>query len=149
MSSPKTAAAKAARRPHAAKSVKRTPAPPAAKSTQARPTAKSAPAHTVKPASNAANGAVGSAEAKHLAAEIERALAGGRRDMLSTDALQALMAAVCKTYAARVEAGEQLLPLPERGGATATDVMVTASGLLKSANLAVFELGMWQSWTGR
>jgi hypothetical protein len=26
---------------------------------------------------------------------------------------------------------------------------VTASGLLKSANLAVFELGMWQSWTGR
>jgi hypothetical protein len=27
--------------------------------------------------------------------------------------------------------------------------MVTASGLLKAANLAVFELGMWQSWTGR
>jgi hypothetical protein len=59
------------------------------------------------------------------------------------------MAAVCKTYAAQVEAGEQLLPLPPRGGATATDVMVTASGLLKAANLAVFELGMWQSWTGR
>jgi hypothetical protein len=27
--------------------------------------------------------------------------------------------------------------------------MVTASGLLKAADLAVFELGMWQSWTGR
>jgi hypothetical protein len=27
--------------------------------------------------------------------------------------------------------------------------MVTASGLLRAANLAVFELGMWQSWTGR
>jgi hypothetical protein len=26
---------------------------------------------------------------------------------------------------------------------------VTASGLLRAANLAVFELGMWQSWTGR
>jgi hypothetical protein len=59
------------------------------------------------------------------------------------------MAAVCKAYAARVDAGEALLPLPERGGATATDVMITASGLLRSANLAVFELGMWQSWTGR
>ena len=69
--------------------------------------------------------------------------------MLSPQALQALTAAVCKAYGARVEAGEQLLPLPERGGATATDVMVTASGLLKAANLAVFELGMWQSWTGR
>ena len=90
-----------------------------------------------------------SADAKRLAAEIERALAGGQRDLLSDEALQALMAAVCKVYGARVEAGEQLLPLPERGGATATDVMVTASGLLKSANLAVFELGMWQSWTGR
>jgi hypothetical protein len=80
---------------------------------------------------------------------MERALASGRRDLLTTEALQALMAAVCKTYAAQVEAGDALLPLPERGGATATEVMVTASGLLKAANLAVFELGMWQSWTGR
>jgi hypothetical protein len=43
-----------------------------------------------------------------------------------------------------VPAGDELLPLAERGGATATEVMVTASGLLKAANLAVFELGMWQ-----
>jgi hypothetical protein len=27
--------------------------------------------------------------------------------------------------------------------------MITASGLLKAADLQVFELGMWQSWTGR
>jgi hypothetical protein len=92
-----------------------------------------------KRAAEAPNG--GSAQAKRLAAELERALASGRRDLLS--------AAVCKTYAAQVEAGEQVLPLPQRGGATATDVMITASGLLKAANLAVFELGMWQSWTGR
>jgi len=101
-----------------------------------------------KRAGAAANGA-DSAQAKRLASELERALASGRRDLLSTQALQALMAAVCKTYAAQVEAGEQVLPLPERGGATATEVMITASGLLKAANLAVFELGMWQSWTGR
>ncbi len=125
MSSPKTAAAKTARRP---KLVTRTAA---------------------KPVEKAVNGANASAEATRLAAEIERALASGRRDVLSADALQALMAAVCKTYAAQVEAGEPLLPLAQRGGATATDVMITASGLLKAANLAVFELGMWQSWTGR
>jgi hypothetical protein len=115
----------------------------------AKPTQRSrAPARlAAKPAAKAANG--GSAEAKRLAAEIESALASGRRDALSTEALQALMVAVCKTYAARVEAGEELLPLPQRGGATATEVMITASGLLKAANLAVFELGMWQSWTGR
>jgi hypothetical protein len=132
MSSPKAAAAKTARRPTV-------PGQPAAKRVQTSPAAKQA--------SKPANGV--SADAKRLAGEIERALASGQRDLLSTEALQVLMAAVCKVYGARVEAGEQLLPLPERGGATATDVMVTASGLLKAANLAVFELGMWQSWTGR
>ena len=76
MSSPKAAAAKTARRPAAAAQVaaKRVPAPPAA-----------------KPA-KAPDGA--SADAKRLAAEIERALAGGQRDLLSDEALQALMAAV-------------------------------------------------------
>ena len=126
--------------PKAARTARRA-AHPAAKRPPAQPEA--------KPASKSTNGAAGSAEAKRLAAELERALASGRRDVLSTEALQALMAAVCKTYAAQIEAGEQVLPLPQRGGATATDVMVTASGLLKAANLAVFELGMWQSWTGR
>jgi hypothetical protein len=120
----------------------------AAMRTSAAKPAKSVPRDAAaKPASRAGNGS--SVQAKQLAAELERGLANGRRDMLSTEALQALMAAVCKTYAAQVEAGEQVLPLPRRGGATATDVMVTASGLLKAANLAVFELGMWQSWTGR
>jgi hypothetical protein len=69
--------------------------------------------------------------------------------VLSPEALQALLAALCKNYSARVEAGEDFLPLSQRGRCTPTDVMVTASKLLKSANLQVFELGMWQSWTGR
>jgi hypothetical protein len=139
MSSPKTAAAKSTRRPQAKTAAKRVQ--PAVKRSESQ--------RAAKPAGEPANAGTGSAQATRLAAEIERALAGGRRDVLSKEALQALMAAVCKTYAAHIEAGEQLLPLPERGGATATDVMVTASGLLKAANLAVFELGMWQSWTGR
>jgi hypothetical protein len=118
--------------------------PPAAKPAKSVPRREAA-----KPAGKPADGDGSSVQAKRLAAALERALAGGRRDALSTEALQALMAAACKTYAAQVEAGEQVLPLPERGGATATEVMITASGLLKAANLAVFELGMWQSWTGR
>jgi hypothetical protein len=107
---------------------------------------------SVKPATSAAlTGSNGDAStaAKNLAAEIDRALAKGNIDLLSADAIQALMAAVCRSYSARVEAGGQFSPLGERSRVTSTDVMVTASGLLKSANLAVFELGMWQSWTGR
>jgi hypothetical protein len=90
-----------------------------------------------------------SAEAKRLAASLDQALAAGALDVLSHDALQALLASLCKNYSARIEAGEDFLPLSQRGGVTPTDVMVTASKLLKSANLQVFELGMWQSWTGR
>ena len=142
MSSPKVAADKTG-----AKTATKT-----ATKTGRRPTAHAKPARAqpaVEPATRPANGGASSAEATRLAAEIERALARGERDVLNKDALQALMAAVCRAYAAQVDAGEQLLPLPQRGGATATDVMITASGLLKAANLAVFELGMWQSWTGR
>jgi hypothetical protein len=81
--------------------------------------------------------------------DIERALAEGRTDVLTVEAIQALMAAACRSYSAQVEASGNFPPLAARNRVTSTDIMVTASGLLKSANLAVFELGMWQSWTGR
>ena len=48
----------------------------------------------------------------------------------------------------RREAGEQFTPVAKNALA-ATDVMVTASGLLRAADLAAFELGMWQGLTGR
>jgi hypothetical protein len=125
MSSPKTAVAKAARR------AKTTGAPLAAR------------------AGEVAGSASLSADAERLAAAIERALAEGGSDMLSPQALHALMAALCRTYALQVETGNDLLPLEQRGSVSSTDIMIMASGLLRSANLAVFELGMWQSWTGR
>lgn len=121
MSSPKTTPAKTARRA-------RTPRP------QLPPD---------QPASDAAL----TDAARRLAGDIERGLAEGRT--LSPEALQALMAALCRTYSAEIEAGADLLPLKERGNVSNTDVMIMASALLRSANLAVFELGMWQSWTGR
>jgi hypothetical protein len=86
--------------------------------------------------------------ALQLAAEVERSLAAGETDALSEEALQVLMAAACNLYSAQVEAGQQHLPLKPLG-VPPTAVMSTASGILRAANLAVFELGMWQSWTGR
>ncbi len=90
-----------------------------------------------------------SAAVEKVAADIGRALAAGRADALTAEAIQALMAAACRSYSARIEAAGEFAPLTARSLVTSTDVMATASGLLKSANLAVFELGMWQSWTGR
>ena len=109
----------------------------------ARPVAPRAPG---KPAVEVVDGA--SADAKRLAAALERGIVDGKLDLVTAEALQKLMAAACRVYTARVEAGEPLMPV-SKNSISATDVMVTASGLLKAADLAVFELGMWQSWTGR
>jgi len=108
----------------------------------AKPSRRSPAAKTAK-AANAA-----SADAERLAAAMEQGIADGRLDVLTADALQALMAAACRVYSARREAGEQLTPVA-KNAVTATDVMMTASGLLQAANVAVFELGMWQGWTRR
>jgi hypothetical protein len=140
MSSPKTAAAKILH-----KTAPKPAAKPTAKGTpRGKPAAKRA-AEPIAPAGDAA----ASAQALRLAADIEHSLADGRPAMLTVPALQALMAALCKAYAAQIEAGNPLAALAQRTTVTPTEVMVTASGLLRAANLAVFELGMWQSWTGR
>ena len=99
-----------------------------------------------KPDAAAVNGA--SADAKRLAAVLERSVADDKLDLVTAEALQALIAAACRVYGARTEAGEQFTPVSKHS-ISATDVMVTAGGLLRAADLAVFELGMWQSWTGR
>jgi hypothetical protein len=122
----------------AAKPIVKTAAKPARRAAVARP----AP----KPGVAAANGA--SADANRLAAVLERGIVDGKLDMVTAEALQKLMAAACRVYTARTEAGEQFTPV-SKNSISATDVMVTASGLLRAADLAVFELGMWQSWTGR
>ena len=126
----------------AAKAVAKSATKPAAK-TARRPVAARPP---VKPKVEVLDGA--SADAKRLAAVLERGIVDGKLDMVTTEALQKLIAAACRVYTARVEAGEPIMPVT-RNSISATDVMVTASGLLRAADLAVFELGMWQSWTGR
>jgi len=89
-----------------------------------------------------------SEQAIRLAGEIERQFAKSD-DALSVEAMQALMSALCRVYSAQVESGAKFTPIPEGQVVSPTGVMLTASGLLRAANLAVFELGMWQSWTGR
>ena len=123
-------------------------AKPAAQRANGKRAGKTAPRReaVAVPAKPAANGA--SVDAKRLAVALERSIADGKLDLVSAEALQALIAAACRVYSARTEAGEQFTPVPKHS-ISATDVMLTASGLLRAADLGVFELGMWQSWTGR
>jgi len=120
----------------------------AATAASAKPASKPAAKAEAKTGAKTANGGA-SAEAKALASKIERDLRDGKLDTLSPDAFQALMAALCKSYGAQLEGGAHFLPVANHTSVSPTEVMTITSALLKAANLAVFELGMWQSWTGR
>jgi hypothetical protein len=102
-----------------------------------------------KPAAAPRAGEDASQAALALAGVIEKGLADGDLNVVSQEAQQALMTALTKLYGANSEAGERYTIVSHLNAVTSTDVMVACAALLKSANLQAFELGMWQSWTGR
>ena len=70
-------------------------------------------------------------------------------ERLSDAEIQDLLAKAVRLYAERAEERDGALPAFSSEQATATEVMVTVTAMLKSVNLQVFELGMWQAWAGR
>jgi hypothetical protein len=69
--------------------------------------------------------------------------------MISEEALGALLAATVRLYAARYQQDPSVRPFGRDGaGVTATDVMVATTAMLQALHLQLFELGMWQAWTG-
>ena len=71
-------------------------------------------------------------------------------DAIASDAdIQALLARATRLYAERAELGDAPPAFPPGSDVTATEVMVTVTAMLKAVNLQVFELGMWQAWSGR
>lgn len=121
-----------------------------AKAKTAKPaSAKAAKPATAKAAKPAAGSGTVSADMVATAAALEKVLAAGDIASLSNESLQKLMAAVVKVYSAKRESGDNFMPLNASAGrVTPTDIMLTSSQLLRAGNLQVFELGMWQSWTG-
>jgi hypothetical protein len=86
--------------------------------------------------------------AERLAALLEAAVSAGQAGAVPDDAMRSLMTALIKVYAAKFDEGQRPALLPEDSGVSATAVLVTASALMKASNLEIFELGMWQSWSG-
>jgi hypothetical protein len=63
--------------------------------------------------------------------------------------IQSMLAKAVRLYAQRAGEQDGALPAFASDAATATDVMVTVTAMLKAVNLQVFELGMWQAWSGK
>jgi hypothetical protein len=71
-------------------------------------------------------------------------------DALSDGEIQALLARAVKLYAERIATrDEPLAAFPADAQITATDAVVTTTAILKAVNVQLFELGMWQAWSGR
>jgi hypothetical protein len=72
-------------------------------------------------------------------------------ERVAAEDAQLLLAAAVRLYGARVDAGLRDPAFPAGHGElapTATDVVVTASAMLKASQIELFELGMWQTWSG-
>ena len=71
-------------------------------------------------------------------------------DAVVSDAdIQIMLARAVRLYTERSGQGDAPAAFPPGADITATEVMVTVTAMLKAVNLQVFELGMWQAWSGR
>jgi len=71
------------------------------------------------------------------------ALKRGEPDAISDRALQDVLTAAVKVYAAKVERrGHDVAPFAQ-GAVTATETVVTACGLIRAADLNMFDVAIW------
>ena len=76
-------------------------------------------------------------------AAAREALKRGEPDAISDQELQQVLTAAVKVYAAKVERrGHDVAPFP-RGTVTATETVVTACGLIRAADLNMFDVAIW------
>lgn len=74
----------------------------------------------------------------------------GDAGALEESDVQALLAAAVRIYAQRAEArNAPLAAFPPDAEVTATHAMLAVTAILKAVNVQLFELGMWQAWSGR
>jgi hypothetical protein len=113
------------------KAVKRKPAKGGTKrGAKRRKPARQKPAHNV----------IGSAD---FCAAARDALKRGEPDAISDKTLQQVLTAAVKIYAAKVERrGYDVVPFPQHA-VTATETVVTACGIIRAADLNMFDVAIW------
>jgi hypothetical protein len=84
-----------------------------------------------------------SAITAEFCAEARTALKRGTPDVISDRALQQVLTAAVKIYAAKVERrGHDVAPFAP-GSVTATETVVTACGMIRAADLNMFDVAIW------
>jgi hypothetical protein len=105
-----------------------------------KPLQRKAAKRTAKPSRNPARSG---AQAADFCAVARDALKRGEPDAISDKTLQQVLTAAVKVYAAKVERrGHDVAPFAQ-GTVTATETVVTACGLIRAADLNIFDVAMW------
>jgi hypothetical protein len=86
------------------------------------------------------------ADAARLLAEAELALAEDRVADVPEQAVQDLLLAAVRLYAAKRDRGESF-PAFGADHVTATDVAITCVAMTEVVNLELFELALWRGWS--
>jgi hypothetical protein len=68
---------------------------------------------------------------------------------LSVETAQDLFTACVSAYATRRLDGESGSPLRQGHDLPATDIAITTTAMLEDVNIAIFELGLWQSMASK
>jgi hypothetical protein len=99
-----------------------------------------APKRAGKPVRSSARGVVKAAD---FCARARDALKRGEPDAISDKHLQEILTAAVKVYAAKVERrGHDVAPFA-KNAVTATETVVTACGLIRAADLNMFDVAIW------
>jgi hypothetical protein len=104
---------------------------------------KSAKQGTLKSAGKRGRKLSSAGTAAEFCAEARNALKRGAPDAISDRALQQVLTAAAKIYAAKVERrGRDVAPF-KPGAVTATETVVTACGMIRAADLNMFDVAIW------
>lgn len=85
---------------------------------------------------------------KDLALRIRSEIGTGNEEIMTLEAVELMLGALFDLYSGHAEQQGRLTPLRLGESVNATAVLMATSALLRGANLELFELGMWQSWSG-
>jgi len=83
--------------------------------------------------------------ASDLSARCLDAIECDNLDEVTNEELGQVFASVLRVFAAKAQKGEAVRPFGRNSAVTATDVAIGCTAMLESVNLALFELGAWQS----
>ena len=66
----------------------------------------------------------------------------------SPEMVQQGLTALTRLYTVRFQEGERWEPFVNGRGMPVTSVMIMSTAMLQAVNIELFELGMWQAWSG-